>query len=365
MNVLFVIKTLALPGGGAERILSVISRAIADRGHDVTVLTLDGSPAEDFYPFSENVGRLHLGIRETPGRSRPLDLARRVGGLRRILRESSPHVGVGFMHSAYVPLALAAAGTGIPVIASERTSYPHYRSRWIEWQMVRLALPFMKQITVNSEGVRRGYPEAAARHMLVIPNPVSPALQMRTPIHAKGCILLSVGGLRPEKDHQTLINAFAAVASSQPGWRLRIVGEGPLRPSLQSQIDRLGLTARVELAGACLDVEREYCAADLFVLPSRYEAFPNCVAEALAHGLAVIGFADCPGTNELIVDGVNGLLVSGGDRSAALARALNELMGSKRERARLAKQAPASAACFALSGIVDQWEALFARVVTH
>jgi glycosyltransferase involved in cell wall biosynthesis len=78
----------------------------------------------------------------------------------------------------------------------------------------------------------------------------------------------------------------------------------------------------------------------------------------MAHGLPAVGFADCPGTNELIVDGENGLLVAGEDRPAALATGLARLMGSAEERVRMGAAAPARIAPFAPERVVDRWEAL-------
>jgi glycosyltransferase involved in cell wall biosynthesis len=198
----------------------------------------------------------------------------------------------------------------------------------------------------------------------VIPNSVTPARSLADPVGKDTKILLNVGGFRPEKDHQTLIRAFAGVASSHPDWRLRLIGGGPLGEQLKELAMELGVSDRVQFPGTTKDVEGEYSAAQLFVLPSRYEAFPNCLAEALAHGLPAVGFSNCPGTRDLIVDGVNGRLVRGEDRIAALSAELGRMFHSPQTRQEFGAAAPASVAPYSLNSVIDRWESLLTAVAT-
>ena len=365
MRILFSIKALgAGPGGGAERILAKISSSLADRGHEISVLTFDKPQTEDFYALGPNVARLRAGIGTTTERSGPFVTATRLSRVRSMARALSPDVAVGFMHSSFTVLGLALLGTGIPVIGSERTSWPHYRLHNFDRLMLLLAQPFLAGMTVNGRQVRDGFPKFIRARMAVIPNPVDQAPVRADPDGGRVKTLLCVGGLRPEKSHDTLIRAFALVHPRHPDWRLRIVGEGGLRPVLEGLISELGLKASVRLTGATSSVEREYRAAQLFVLPSVYEGFPNCLAEALAHGLAAVGFADCPGTNELIRSGTNGLLVSDPDRVVGLAAALDELMSSPAKRRSMSASAVESVAGYSLDRITDQWEALLHSAIS-
>jgi glycosyltransferase involved in cell wall biosynthesis len=175
--------------------------------------------------------------------------------------------------------------------------------------------------------------------------------------------VLNVGRLAEQKDQRTLIKAFAELASDHPDWTLRIVGQGPLRSELEKMIAALGLGRRVELAGIIEDMESEYASAQLFAMPSRYESFGLATAEALSAGIPSIGFADCPGTNELIEHDVNGLLVGGPDRVAALAAGLNALMSSAQLRQRMGEAGPASVRSFAINAIGARWEALLKEVI--
>lgn len=366
MKLLFVIKAMALAGGGAERVLALVSGALARRGHEVALASFDRPAEAPFYPLDPAVRQLRLGIGDTGRGTGPALALRRIRALRRLGRELQPDVAIGFMHSSYIPLGLALLGTGVPVVGSEHISYDHYRTRPLQAALLRLAPRLTSAMTVLSPAVRDGFPGALRRHMTVVPNPVEIEVRRRADVVGGGRkTLLAVGRLEAQKDHAVLIEAFARLADAFPDWRLRIVGEGALRPQLEAQARRLGIAGRVELPGATRDVEAEYAAAQLFAMPSAYESFGLTTAEALAHGLPVVGFADCPGTNELVGDGGNGLLVDGADRAAALAEGLGRLMASSDLRGRLGAAGPASIEAFAPERVADIWEGLLARIAAR
>jgi len=363
LRLLFVAKSLAVPGGGAERVLAEVTSALAERGHDVTVASFDREGSEPFYRFNEKMKLLRLGIGQSDKGSGPIEIVRRARGLRRLAVGLRTDVAVGFMHSAYVPLALGLAGTGIRGVASEHIVYSHYSDRPLERFLLLAAGRLLAATTAISDKMRDGFPEPLRTKMRTVPNPVRVFGSQRDGSRrSEAKTLLSIGRLEKQKDQATLIEAFAKLARDFPDWKLRIIGEGSLRPDLESKVAALGLPGRVELPGAVADIEREFAAADLFAMPSLYESFGIATAEALAAGLPAVGFADCPGTNELIDDGVNGALVSGADRAGALADGLARLMRDDNLRARLGEAGPASVEKYSLASVADRWEQLLSDV---
>ena len=171
-------------------------------------------------------------------------------------------------------------------------------------------------------------------------------------------MLLTVGRLVEQKDHETLLRAFAAIAPDHPEWSLRIVGSGPLQENLKNLARSLGVDGRVVMVGTVTDIASEYLGAQLYCVPSRYEGLGLAPAEALSLGLPVVGFADCLGTNKLIEDGINGTLVPDGDRVGNLSRALVELMSDGGLRTRLAAEGPKIIDRFSTDLFVSRWDAL-------
>jgi glycosyltransferase involved in cell wall biosynthesis len=121
---------------------------------------------------------------------------------------------------------------------------------------------------------------------------------------------------------EDLIFAADLLQHVMPGLRVWIAGDGPLRDRLEekARLFRLLDEGRVRFLGHRNDVPSLLEAADLLVLPSRFEGLPNVVLEAMARSKPVVATA-APGTMEIVEPGVTGLLVPVGDR-IALARAI-------------------------------------------
>lgn len=368
LNIIFAIKALGNQGGGAERVLIDVASGLARRGHTITLISNDPEGKASYYPLDDAIQRINLGIGNVVGKSSLSDVVRRIIHFRRTVAKIRPDVVVSFMHSTYLPAGIALIGTRTPMIASEHIGPEHYQSLWLERALMQLTPLIAVKITVVSKQILLSYGWWLRRCMTVAPNPVSAPARKRTPETdadpTRPSILLSVGRLAPQKNHQLLIAAFAKLSPNFPNWRLRIVGEGELRGALEAQVRDLGLTDKVELPGAISDVSQEYLKADLFVLPSTYESFGLATAEALLHGLPAVGFADCSGTNSLIRHNENGILVSGSHRTETLAAALKELMANPQELKRLSNASKDwLVRMFDINSVLDSWENIVQDVV--
>jgi glycosyltransferase involved in cell wall biosynthesis len=144
--------------------------------------------------------------------------------------------------------------------------------------------------------------------------------------------LLCVARLVPKKGVDLLVEAAALLHERHPHLEVAIIGDGPLRPELTTQIDRLGLNNRVRLLGSATssEVTTAMAAARVVVLPCRVDVdgdrdgMPTVLVEALARGVPVVS-TDVVGIGELVTDGETGLLV-GPEDAGALAGALDRLL---------------------------------------
>jgi glycosyltransferase involved in cell wall biosynthesis len=138
-----------------------------------------------------------------------------------------------------------------------------------------------------SAAARPAASSAAASPAAASPAAASPAASPAAarPAAARPLVVGTVGGLRPEKDHATLLAAFAQCPDTT---RLQIVGGGPLDAPLRSQAHALGITDRVQFVGPVADTAPCYAQFDVFVLSSRTEQLPLVLLEAMACGLPVV-----------------------------------------------------------------------------
>jgi sugar transferase (PEP-CTERM/EpsH1 system associated) len=172
----------------------------------------------------------------------------------------------------------------------------------------------------------------------------------------------TVGRLQPVKNQRLLVRAFGAAVSRAPRSmataRLIMVGEGPMRPALESAIAESSLQSRVQLVGARNDVPDVLREMDVFVLPSLAEGISNTILEAMATGLPVIA-TRVGGNSELIEDERTGALVETGDWSA-LADRLIAYASDPTLRARHGRAARVRAEHeFSLDAMVRSYTALY------
>ncbi len=168
--------------------------------------------------------------------------------------------------------------------------------------------------------------------------------------------IVTVGRLDPQKDHCTLVRAFAAAVLKHPNLTLTIYGEGKNRPNLESLIQTLGLTQKIKLPGVTSDIKTALLDADLFVFPSKYEGFPNALGEAMGVGLPVIA-SNCSGNTDLICDGVNGRLFPVGDVKV-LTHLILELCDDSKQLNALGQRAREVIERFSEEKVYNLWDQL-------
>lgn len=144
---------------------------------------------------------------------------------------------------------------------------------------------------------------------------------------------LAVGRLVYEKGHEFLIEAMSTVVKEDPRAVAGICGAGQLHDRLQSQIDGLGLQGKVKLLGQWDSIHEILAAADVFVLPSRWEGLPMALLEGMMAGLPVIA-TRVEGVDEVVQPGEHGLLVPL-ESPAELAQAILQLLRSPEDRQRM------------------------------
>jgi glycosyltransferase involved in cell wall biosynthesis len=167
----------------------------------------------------------------------------------------------------------------------------------------------------------------------------------------------TVTRLHDSKGNSFLIDAARLVVNRQPQARFFLVGEGPLRESLEAQARRLDLRDRFVFVGFVRDVATVLSAFDLCVFPSLWEGTPLTAFEALASGKPIVA-TDADGLTDILTDGRDARIVP--KRNAeALAAAIIELIDRPEDRGRLAAAARVTAQRYDIAAFVRKMEQLY------
>jgi GalNAc-alpha-(1->4)-GalNAc-alpha-(1->3)-diNAcBac-PP-undecaprenol alpha-1,4-N-acetyl-D-galactosaminyltransferase len=386
MRITFTLPSLY--AGGAERTVSNMANYWASRGEHVTILTLSHDsrpPAFELYP---SITHLDIGYHKTSRQALPCpemeDSLREIAkaspeaeravveaergklqSLRGALIGARPDAVISFESATNVRVLLATRDLQMPVIVSERSDPLRLMFKIDGWAALRQRLYHHAAWLVTlTEEARRYFADEFGDKCRVIPNFV---LRPKTSDNSgdafkpAACgdskIVMGMGRLAPVKGFDLLLRAFAEIAARHPQWSLEIWGEGALLPDLERIAQELRISERVSFGGFTYHTYNTLRRAQLFVLSSHYEGFPNALCEAMACGLPAISF-DCPsGPRNIIRHEVDGILVEAGS-VPALSASMDRMMADEMERDRLARRAPDVVERFSPETIMKMWDEL-------
>ncbi len=395
--------------GGAEGILARMANYWAKKGWRITFMTLQNGCSPHFWRLDPPICYVDFDWPRVYDEGVPrLRLLCSVVALRRAIRRTGPDFIISFLNTNNVAVLMAMYGSGVPIVVSERSD-PHYDRIPRKWEYLRrIFYPTAACVVTQTQAALDYFSPYIRGRGRVISNPVFPPDEFETGrVHVRkrasqanntdlrpaGVMpdrdvskqkpaddgpdirfpgqapivnatppkrIIAVGRLAAEKGFDRLITAFSRLHRMHTDWSLTIWGEGSERTSLEQLVRELRLDGRVRLPGVTRSIHQKLLEADLFVLSSCYEGFPNALCEAMACGLPVISF-DCPsGPRAIIRNGVDGILVPPGDIDA-LADAMYLLMTDESLRARLAGNAVKISERFRMERIMGMWEDVIAQ----
>ena len=357
-----------MSGGGAQRVLSIIANHFAEKGWAITLMTFDDGSQPSFYKLHPSIQCVPLSIsRQQPNAlSTLLMYLLRPIILRSAIRKNKPDVVISFIDLANILTLVATVGLRIPVIISERVN-PAFHSIGCFWSVLRkMVYRWAACLVVQTRDVPPFFSTAIQKKINVIPNPVLLPARNEQNLDKDGSkkIILAMGRLVDQKGFDLLIKAFAKLKSKFPEWQINIWGEGEKKTYLENLCKELSLQKKVIFKGMNQDNYTVMKQADIFVLSSRYEGFPNVLAEAMACGLPVISF-DCPsGPSEMIVDEKNGLLISK-INDEELAKGIQRLMMDESLAKELGKEAKKVTDTFSMIKIMNLWEKVILEIINN
>ncbi len=400
MRLTLVISSIS--SGGAERVMSIMANYWVVQEWEITLLTFDDGSKPPFYDLDFRIRHISLNIAgESPNPViRIWNNLKRVHVLQTAIAQSKPDAVISFIDQVNVLTLLATRSLNIPVVVSERVDPTLYSIGRIWEQLRRWTYPLCDRLVVQAQGALNYFSSELPNRVCIIPilyvryvrycrgeRPFAPTVDIFAKIgySHRVCIipnpvllptkrkatsdkvavervLIAIGRFTRQKGFDLLLQAFARLKDDYPEWTVMILGDGELRTELESMRNQLGLSERVNFPGVVKNPDKFLVEADIFVMPSRFEGFPNALCEAMACGLPVIS-TDCPsGPREIIRHDVDGILVPN-ENVEALVAAMEHLMSDEAERTRLSTRAPEVLERFSLEKVMGMWEKLLDQVV--
>jgi glycosyltransferase involved in cell wall biosynthesis len=313
---------------GSEGHLLALLPALRASGIDARFLGLDvpGSDAPRFYERLDELGIPHGHVRCGP------DLSPRMArDVIRAVRAERPDLLHTHLVHADLYGAVAAAAARVPYVSTRHNDDRYLLGpfRYVDRAAARRA----GRLIAISDAVRR-FLEAAGHDPSKLTTirygldelPVTPSdpTPEQAGIPPEAPLALAVGRLIAQKDHETLLRAFALVREREPEARLAILGSGPLEAETRALVETLGLGDAVTLPGRT-EIRDWLERADVFVHTSRWEGFGIVLLEAMLASLPVVA-TRVSAVPEVAVDGETGVLVDAGDVEG-VARELAAVLG--------------------------------------
>lgn len=344
MRVVYLIDEMeAITAGGTERQVLQMVRLLQAGGAEISLATLRGTE----WLTVQNAGCLveHFHVQSYFHPAGVLELWR----LYRWLRKLRPDLLQSFFVESNILGPIIGKVCGVPVRIGSRRNLNY----WMGWRTAlaqRLSNLCVTRLQANCQAVKDFIMQSEkvpAEKVAVVYNGIDLALfqrdtaareriRVRLEIEPGETVVGMVASLRPIKGTEDFVEAASTALRQAPQARFVLVGDGPLRLSLEARVRARGLTAdRFIFAGGQERVEEWLHAFDIGVLASHSEGFSNSILEYMAAGLAIVA-TDVGGNREAL--GNAGILVTAGDLPQ-LSTAIVRLIQGKVERQRLSDEA--------------------------
>lgn len=287
--------------GGAERVISILSKKFCEKGLDVSILYYYNS--EIFYSIHSDV-KLFCVQEQTASKN----VLKNLLWIRRFFNKNADVV-ISFLASFNILALVANMGLKSSIIVADRSDPYVVPSNMLIRKIRDFLYCFADGVVLQTKRNFDYFSKSVQKKSSIIFNPTNIGEYKGFALSTeKNKRVVTVGRLMPSKNQKMLIEAFSQISQKFPSYTLTIYGEGKAREDLENYISELQLSDKVFLPGEEKNIFGKIADADLFVLPSNYEGMPNALIEAMCLGLPVIS-TDVSGASDFITNEINGLIV--------------------------------------------------------
>ena len=346
MNLL--VSDATLGPGGAERVLSILSKSFADNYETVIYITWIDVP--DFYNIDDRVKRVCIE-RECESKN----MLKKMLWFRKYVQQLSPDLVLSFLTPYNVIVSLSLTGVNVSIVVAERNDPNYVWSSLLRRNIRKIAYYKPKGILVQTEKIKAYFEKKFGNKTSIIFNPIVMGDEYRGKAlrTEKKNRIVSVSRLMKQKNQNMLLKAFKVFHDSHPDYTLTIYGKGRYRSEVEKMIATYELQDCVELPGSTENIWNHIADAKCFVLSSWYEGMPNGLLEALCLGLPCIS-TKVSGATDLVQHGENGYLVELDD-SQELARYMTMLADNTKLQTSIGTKATQIYELLKVDVISQQW----------
>ena len=317
-KVLFALSSMG--SGGAERVVSILTKQFIENGYDVGLL-LTYFDAKDLYYDIDPRVNVHF-IKDYSANKSSFS---KILAIRKIIKNNSYTCVISFLTNVNILMILSTLFLSVKLIVSERSSV-YFLNKFSLLSILRRFLYLLADVIVvqtsqNKKELSKNLLCVKLDKIKIIPNPYNSIIdKLEKSSYELRKRIIAVGRYSQEKRFEDLIDAFSLVFDNS--WRLDIFGHGNLKEHLISYSKTKH--HNIHINDNSNDIYNEMINSDIFVLTSEFEGYPNVLVESLALGVPSISY-DCPdGPRELSDNGKNLLLVENGNINE-LKKALGKL----------------------------------------
>ncbi len=362
-SITFVIASLG--GGGAEKVLLNLANYLLSKNIEINILySMEVHEQPSYFVSNEiKIHKLPSSINSISNRNEiiqgKINTFLIIKHLRKKFKELNPDVIVSFMDKTNIYSIIAYLRLQMPLIISERISYDFLQSKI--WKgLRRVVYPFSDGMVVLSKYDYDKY--TFVKNKKVIFNPIDTDCKIVNNFNEKEKIILAVGRLDNQKGFDMLIQAISMIDIKD--WKVLILGDGAERENLNNLIEHYNLQDRISLLGRKDNINDYYQKASIFVLSSRFEGFPNALAEAMSFGCACVSFDCKTGPSDIIENATNGILIEEGNIEL-LSKNIELLINNDDLRKTYFNEAIKIKDQLDIELIVKQWEDYFEELINQ
>ena len=379
--------------GGTEKVLCNMANEFVERGHNMSIICCEKKQGKPFFPLSDKVKFINLNDTGKEIKSHPLlrvkrEILKVCGKLdkterdkifiksrydnnyiknrfTKIMNEMQPDIVIAhdYLSLIFLKYLMKNKIPCIAVIHNDPIRYFNNDFSEVQIDAFNSADCIQSLIKSREKIIRKYCPSIMLKF---IPNPVTIIEKRKN--NKTYLKLINVATISKNiKQQHIIIEAFNKIKNDFSQWNIEFVGgtktprEVEYKKEMLDYVQKNNLQKNICFSGVTTNVVEKLQKADIFVFPSKSEAFGLALTEAMAAGLPAIGFKSCPAVNEIIINGYNGFLCEDGVDD--FADKMKILMQDEKLRKQMGENARKSMDRFAPEKIWNQWEILIKEVI--